>query len=64
MTLLNILILAALLATAAALIGGIVSMAHGGEYDKRHSAQFMFARVGFQGLALVLLIVALLVALR
>lgn len=64
MMLLNILILAALLATVAALAGGIVSMAHGGEYDRRHSYQFMFARVGFQGLALVLLVIALLVALR
>ncbi|OGI41874.1 MAG: hypothetical protein A2150_04745 [Candidatus Muproteobacteria bacterium RBG_16_64_11] len=64
MTLLNLLILAAVLATVAALVGGIVSMAHGGEYDRRHGNQFMFARVGFQGLALVLLVVALLVALR
>ncbi len=62
MTLLTAVIILAVVATAGALAGGIVSMAHGGEYDRRHSGQFMFARVGFQGLALVLLLIALLVA--
>ncbi|TAM45653.1 MAG: twin transmembrane helix small protein [Gammaproteobacteria bacterium] len=62
MTLLTAVIILAVVATAGALAGGIVSMAQGGEYDRRHSGQFMFARVGLQGLALVLLLIALLVA--
>ncbi len=64
MTLLTAVIVVALLATAAALVGGIASMVQGGEYDQRHSHQFMFARVGLQGLTLVLLLVALYVAAR
>ena len=59
MTLLTVIIVVAMLATAGALVGGIASMAHGGEYDRRHSYQFMFARVGLQGLTLVLLLIAL-----
>jgi hypothetical protein len=39
-------------------------MAHGGSFDDRHSHQFMFARVGLQGLALLLVILALLMSLR
>ena len=52
----------ALLATIAALGVGIVSMMRGGDFDQRHSAQLMYTRVGFQGLALVLLLIALYVA--
>jgi hypothetical protein len=54
----------ATLATAAALVSGIVSMAHGGRFDVRHSHQLMLARVAFQGVALFLLIVTLLLSLR
>ncbi len=64
MTLLNILIVVALLATAGALFSGIASMAHGGKFDDRHSHQFMFARVGLQGRTLALLLIALLVSTR
>ncbi len=64
MTLLTAVIVVALLATAGALVGGIASMVHGGEYDQRHSHQFMFTRVGLQGLTLVLLLIALYVAAR
>lgn len=64
MTLLTAVIILAVAATAFALVGGIASMAHGGEYDQRHSGQFMFARVGLQGLTLVLLLIALLITLR
>jgi nitrogen fixation-related uncharacterized protein len=59
MELLTLLIIAALLATIASLVMGIWSMGKGGEYDEKHSNQLMRARVGFQGLALVLLLVAL-----
>jgi hypothetical protein len=63
MKMLTILIVLAALATAAALVSGVASMAHGGKFDQRHSHEFMFARVGFQALAFVLLLAALVVAL-
>jgi len=56
---LTILIILALLATVAALGTGIVSMVRGGEFDEKHSTELMFARVGMQGAAVVLLLVAL-----
>jgi hypothetical protein len=59
MTMMTALVVFALLATVAALITGVASMAHGGGFDKRHSYQIMLARVGFQGLTLVALLVAL-----
>jgi len=59
MSLLNLLIMLALVATLFALGAGIVSMMRGGEYDRRHGTQLMFARVGFQAVAFVLLVVAL-----
>lgn len=55
----TIVIVIALLATAAALVTGLASMANGGEFDKRYSHQLMFLRVGLQGVTLLLLIVAL-----
>ena len=63
MTTMTVLVIFALLATIVALGWGMGSMAHGGTYDQKHSAQLMSARVGFQGLAIVLLVVALLVSL-
>lgn len=59
MSLLNVLILLALVATIGALGMGIVSMMRGGEYDRQHSTQLMYARVGFQAIAFVLLVMAL-----
>lgn len=56
---LTILIILALLATVAALGTGIVSMVRGGEFDEKHSTELMFARVGMQGAAVVLLLIAL-----
>lgn len=64
MTALSIVIVLAAIATAAALITGLGSMAHGGSFDDRHSHQFMFARVGLQGIALLLVVIALLMSLR
>lgn len=64
MATLQVIVIIAMLVTIAALVSGIASMAHGGEFDQRHSAQLMFARVGLQGLTLVLLIVALVLGLR
>jgi len=61
MDILTLLIVLALLATMVSLGLGIRSMAKGEEYDQSHSTQFMLMRVAFQGLALVLLVIALLV---
>ena len=36
-----------------------MSMAHGGEFDEKHSDQLMFARVGMQAITLLLLFGAL-----
>jgi hypothetical protein len=38
---------------------GIWSMAHGGEFDEKHSEQLMFARIGMQGITLLLLFTAI-----
>lgn len=64
MTTLTVLIVLAACATAAALVSGVASMAHGGEFDRRHSHQFMFTRVGLQAVVLLLLFAALVLALR
>lgn len=64
MTTLTMLVLAGLVATAAVLVSGIASMVHGGDFDQRHSHQIMFARIGVQGITLVLLLAALLLSVR
>lgn len=63
MTALSTLTIFALIATIVALGWGIGSMAHGGTYDAKHSHQFMGARIGFQALAVVLMVIAFLVSL-
>jgi len=62
MNILTMVIILALLLTIAILITGIGSMAQGGEFDKRHGTQLMFARVGMQGITLLLLFIALFLA--
>ena len=59
---LTLVILVGMLATIIALAAGVVSMMHGGKFDREHSGQLMMTRVGAQGLTLALLIVALLLA--
>ena len=59
MELLTLFIILALVATIVSLGWGIGSMAQGGSYDAKHSAQLMNARVGFQAVAVVLLLIAL-----
>jgi len=45
------------------LIGtGIWSMAHGGEFDQKHSTQLMFARVAMQAITVALLLLAVYIA--
>ncbi|MDH5516776.1 MAG: twin transmembrane helix small protein [Gammaproteobacteria bacterium] len=62
MTILNSIIVLALLATVISLGMGLSSMAHGGDYDNEHSEQFMLARIGMQGLTLFLLLLAAIIA--
>ncbi len=62
MEFLPFIIVVALLATLAALGAGVVSMVRGGHYDHEHAAQLMASRVGFQGLAVILMMIALLLA--
>jgi len=63
MTILTTLIGLALVATIISLVWGVGSMAAGGHFDDKHDTQFMMARIGFQALAIVLLIIASLMAL-
>jgi hypothetical protein len=62
MNMLTVMILLALGATIVSLALGLGSMAGGGEFDLKHSHRFMLARVGFQAVAFVLLLMALYVA--
>ena len=62
MNALTALIILALVATVVSLGLGIRSMMKGGEYDRKHSDQFMLSRIGFQALALILMVAALYVA--
>jgi uncharacterized membrane protein len=58
---LTVVIVLALLATLATMMLGLLAMAGGGETDREASTPLMWTRIGFQGLTLVLLIVAVLV---
>ena len=62
MDLLTIVIMISLVLTIAVLVIGIGSMAHGGEFDEKHSEQFMYARVGMQAVTLILLMFAVYLA--
>jgi hypothetical protein len=58
MKILTVLIVGALLMTIGVIVTGLWSMAHGGEFDRNHSTQLMIARVGMQGITLLLLLAA------
>jgi hypothetical protein len=62
MDILNVVIVAALLMTVGLIGTGIWSMAHGGDFDQKHSTQLMIARVGMQGVTLLLLLLAMFLA--
>ena len=47
-----------LVATIGSLMWGVYSMSQGGSYDRDHSEKLMFARVGLQAAAIVLLLLA------
>jgi len=52
----------ALLMTIGVIGAGLWSMAHGGEFDQKHSTQLMVARVGMQGATFLLLLLAIFLA--
>ena len=58
MSLLTVTVVLALIATIVTLAWGVGSMAVGGSYDKKHSEQLMFTRIGIQVFAFVMLLVA------
>jgi hypothetical protein len=60
MDLLTVVIILALIATVVALLLGLMSLGQGGSFDKDFGTGFMWARVGLQGLAVALLVVAIL----
>jgi len=60
MSMMTAFVLAAMFATIGSLIAGITTMATGGEVAHQNSAQWMGWRVGFQALALLLIVLALL----
>ncbi|MFO1296190.1 MAG: twin transmembrane helix small protein [Rubrivivax sp.] len=59
MSLMTILVLLALAATVYSLISGISAMAMRGEVGHHNSDEWMFRRVGFQALAVALLVIAM-----
>jgi hypoxia induced protein len=59
---LTILVIIAMAATVVVLFAGLTSMVSGGEYDRQHSVQLMFTRIGLQAIVIILLIVAALYA--
>ena len=62
MNILSMVIILALLLTVGLVGTGIWSMAHGGEFDEKHSTQLMIARVGTQGFTILLLLYAVYLA--
>jgi len=56
MSIINVLVIGALIATVVVLGLGLRSMARGGDYDKQHAEKFMWERVGLQLLVVVLLL--------
>lgn len=59
MKIITVLIFLALIATVVSMVIGVGSMAKGGAYDDKHSGQFMNARIIFQAVAAILLMLAL-----
>ncbi len=60
MDLLTVLVLVGLAGTLWSLGRGFASMAHGGDYDLAHGNDFMWRRVGWQGITIVLILFAML----
>lgn len=60
-TFMPILLALALLAVLGVLFAGLVSMARGGEFNRKHGNRLMRWRVALQGLAIVLFALAMLI---
>jgi hypothetical protein len=60
MSLMTAMVLVAALFAAISLFNGVASMAHGGTEDQGKSHLLMFKRVGWQALALLFMLLALL----
>ena len=60
MNAMTIFIFGAAAMAALALFNGVASMAHGGESDERHAHELMFKRTIWQGLAVLLVLLAML----
>jgi hypothetical protein len=58
MSIINVLIIGALIATVVVLGLGLRSMARGGSYDKEHAEKFMWERVALQTIVVILLLAA------
>ncbi len=58
MSIVNMLIVGALIATIVVMMLGLRSMAKGGDYDREHAEKFMWERVALQLLVVVLLVSA------
>jgi len=58
MAVINLLIIAALVATVVVLTLGLRSMSRGGTYDVEHAEKFMWERIALQSLVVVFLIAA------
>ena len=61
MSLINLLVIVALIATIVTLGLGLRSMSIGGKYDLEHSEKFMWERVGLQALVIILLLATILI---
>lgn len=59
MDIMTTLVLLALIAVVVSLGWGVGSMAIGSEFDHKHDTQFMSARVVFQGIAVALILAAI-----
>lgn len=55
----TVLIAFAILATVVSLLFGLVSMGQGNRFDRKSGSGYMWARVGFQAAAVILLLLAL-----
>lgn len=59
-----IVVIIGVIATVAVLFTGIISMARGGDFDRKHSVQLMFTRVWLQAAVVILIVAAVLYAAR
>jgi hypothetical protein len=64
MSLITMLVVVAAALALISLFQGVMSMAHGGADDDRDSEKLMFRRVGWQALAFLFIVVALIANLK